>query len=121
MPNYHRRGGHFPGHLRDAFVDAVDAMHAAWPDPLTEKGRSEIANIRITIDDWPTGTERHYTLSQIFGMLWNCTDFMPGDLCRQIEGFIEDFDENIRCGTYASGSRALKRQVDGILRISGTA
>ena len=27
------RGGHFPGYLREAFENAVEAMHDAWPYP----------------------------------------------------------------------------------------
>ncbi len=99
-----RRGGHFPGHLRDAFVDAADAMREA-------DGRDALVRARVRIDDWRTGEERHYTLPQIFGMMWNCTDIMPSLLCNEIG----DINDAIRPGcTYAQGARALKREYESV-------
>ena len=109
------RGGHFPGHLREAFEQAVDEFHGFWPYPLTEKSRKGIADSRIAIDDWRFGIEQQFTLGETFGKLWNCTDIMPQDMC----ALIADFDETIRPGsTYARGARVLRREFDDIVRVS---
>jgi hypothetical protein len=87
-------GGHAPGHLRDAFVAAVDAFEA-WndgePEPIVEVGYRETP----------------ITISAVFGLLWNCSDIMPGWLCQQIE----DLMPHGRCSTYAQGVRLLKARI----------
>ena len=85
------RGGHAPGHLRDAFVDAVDA-YAAWktgePEPVVDLGG---ANIPV---------------SRVFGMLWCCTDVLPGHLADTVNDHLRG--ERLRRHTYAAAARALK-------------
>ncbi len=62
-PYYHpSRGGHAPGDLRDAFAEAVEA------------GRGD-PNQTVELRD------QTVTLARVAGLLWNCRDVMPGDLC----------------------------------------
>ncbi len=56
------RGGHAPGHLRDAFVESLYT-----DDP------------NIEVDD----TQR--SVEWLCGQLWNCSDIMPGEDCDSIE------------------------------------
>ena len=63
----------------------------------------------MVIDLWSDG-EREFTLSEIFGMFWNCTDTMPRLLCQ----LIGDFDVEMSGWTYACGARALQREVEAI-------
>jgi hypothetical protein len=63
------RGGHAPGDIRNAFVEAVDAWDA-WkagePEPMLE--------VR----------EQQLTIRQVCGLLWNCADCMPSHLYDQV-------------------------------------
>lgn len=56
-----RRGGHAPGHLREAFGE--------WADDTSQ------AVIAVGYD------ETEVPVSWLFGVLWNCSDIMPADLC----------------------------------------
>ncbi len=61
------RHGHAPGHIRSAFLDAVEA-YSGWndgdPEPCVE----------VEIHYEPRSTP----ISRVCGMLWNCTDIIPG-------------------------------------------
>jgi hypothetical protein len=82
------RGGHFPGHLRELFEEALDAYYG-WndgePEPtvVLEPNYEFIGN--------PGAEERNakkkdriLTISEVFGLLWNCTDILPGSCYDQI-------------------------------------
>jgi hypothetical protein len=73
-------GGHAPGDLRDAFHVAVDAVGEweAGPEPKVEL------------------RDKQVPVSRVFGLLWNCSDTLPGDE---------------RPGSYAAGARLLKALV----------
>jgi hypothetical protein len=60
-----RRGGHAPGHLREAFAAWVDA-----DQPET-----------VMVGDDETVMPARWLL----GILWNCTDTMPSNLCSQLD------------------------------------
>jgi hypothetical protein len=87
------RGGHAPGHLREAFCAAVDA-YAAWeaddPIPEVEVGYNEVP---MRIDD-------------VFGLMWNCTDVMPGILGQQI-GDLARLGHPA-WGSYGQGARLMR-------------
>jgi hypothetical protein len=72
------RGGHAPGHLREAFWEWAEADQA----------------VTVTVDE----TER--PVAWLFGQLWNCSDVMPGAGC-------DDLDLP-RGSTYAQAVRRLK-------------
>jgi transcriptional regulator with XRE-family HTH domain len=89
------RGGHAPGHLRDAFLqwlqDSLDRPDNA-PLPLT-----------VEVGD------REQPVSWLFGQLWNCTDALPRWEYDQINGWLESEGlETIDRQTYAAAVRALK-------------
>ena len=91
------RGGHAPSDLRDAFAEAVEASIArSDPDePLEIEVRNEVV-----------------TSKSVCGMLWNCTDMMPGHLCQAFED-VSGIDEPLTRGsTYAQGARTLKPLVE---------
>jgi hypothetical protein len=87
-----KRYRHYPGYLRDAFLEAVEA-YRDWgtgePEPSVEVSIHYEA-VKIPI-------------SKIFGKLWFCTDIMPGI----------DFDSleyvgiYLKSRTYAAAAHAL--------------
>ena len=90
----HKYVGHAPGHVRDMFLNAVDAFQR-W------NGKGPEPEVPFQIDYKP----HLISLSEACGLLWNCTDTMPGsylDLLRDALG-----GENVR-GTYAGCARAMR-------------
>jgi len=64
-----RSGGHAPGDVRDAFLEAVNEYansEAGSPEPVVEL------------------REQQVTLSKLCGLLWNCSDAMPGSGWNQV-------------------------------------
>ena len=93
MPNYRTgRGGHAPGHVRDAFLSAVEA-YTGWrgigPEPLVE--------FEVNYEPRPI------PISKVCGLVWNCSDILPGDAWNAL------IDHDIRPGrrTYAAAARAM--------------
>ena len=87
------RGGHAPGHLREAFgnaVEAYDAWRPGEPEPVVE------------IDG-----EQH-TVGKVFGLLWCCTDILPGHLVGMVN---DQLGDNLGLHTYAAAARALKAKL----------
>lgn len=96
------RGGHAPGDLRNAFLEAIEA-YGAWipkgPEPTVE------------VQDRPIG------LAALCGLLWNCSDIMPGSEQQQLEDALPQrcFGED-RAGslsTYARAARAMSAAIKG--------
>ena len=80
MRYYPSRGGHAPGHLRDAFLE--------W----TEEQEGDTVVVGLYEEEKP--------LAWILGQLWNCTDILPGDCCNDLD---------LPSGsTYARAVRAVK-------------
>jgi len=99
MARAYRRhnGGHFPGHLRDAFIEAV-AAYRAWESDEPEP----------TIAVEFGYVERQMTLTQVCGLLWNCTDILPSGEVSELEyRGIE-----LRTNTYAAAARAMKSAIE---------
>jgi hypothetical protein len=89
--NKTNRSGHFPGYLRDAFLEAIDG-YESWeivnePEPTIEVGYSG----------------ELMTVSEIFRKLWNCTDIMPGNDF----DYLANMDVYPKKRTYAAAARAL--------------
>ena len=57
------RGGHAPGHLREAFQ--------SWLNSDREE--------TVEID------EKTVPLHRLIGQLWNCTDILPGEYCQSLD------------------------------------
>ena len=81
------RGGHAPGDLRDVFLEAFDAYF-----------RGE--NVRVI-----EFRDQKMPLSRICGMLWNCTDFLPGTEANALR---DEIGDEKPIGTYAQAARAFK-------------
>ena len=84
--------GHAPGHVRDAFLDAVEAFtgwDAGEPEPRVD----------YEVDYEP----RPVPISRMCGLLWNCTDIIPWGAVRDLE------DVGVQVGrqTYAACARAM--------------
>jgi hypothetical protein len=81
------RGGHAPGHLRDAFEEwAYDTDSPSGDAALRQEVVMHNGHMR--------------TLDWLIGRLWNCTDIMPGSLCDQLD--------LLTGSTYAQGVRSVK-------------
>jgi hypothetical protein len=76
------RGGHAPGHLRDALLAAFDGI---WDD--LEEGTwwthldISFFSLRQQIQ-WETWSPRERAI-WLTGQLWNCCDILPGTACLQ--------------------------------------
>jgi hypothetical protein len=81
-----RRGGHAPGHLREAFDQWVEQSNAT----------SETVTVEIRHE------ETTKPIAWLWGKLWNCSDTMPGGLCGQLDMHVGS--------TYAQAVRALKAE-----------
>ncbi|WP_342150415.1 hypothetical protein [Methylorubrum sp. SB2] len=94
------RGGHAPGDLRNAFLEAIEA-YEAW-----EEGTDE-----PTVDV----RDRPVTLSRLCGLLWNCSDTMPGIEQRHLESLLParwiGEDRSGTLNTYAMAARALRGHI----------
>lgn len=89
-----RRGGHCPGHIRDAFLGALDAYRdwdgfGAEPDIIVELGNEP----------------QPVPISTVAKAVWNCSDILPGAAIDVLEdaGLIGAMSRR----TYASAARAL--------------
>lgn len=89
------KGGHAPNHIRDAFLEILDRMEDREPgEPVPS----------VEIGD------REMSISDVCGLLWNCTDVLPGGARDAIEEMLYERGEDQRLRvTYAAGARALKR------------
>ena len=86
------RGGHAPGHLRDAFV--------GWLDEPT----------RTEVEVGWDGERR--TVSWLLGQLWNCTDILPSIVREQVNCLLYGEPDDFR-NTYAAAVRRLKAELFG--------
>ena len=89
-------GGHSPGHVRNAFLSAVEA-YTDWngigPEPMVE----------VEVNYEP----HLMPISKVCGLVWNCTDCLP-------RGVWDDLvDQDITPGrsTYAAAARAMLSQL----------
>ena len=87
MPFQPERGGHAPGHLREAFVEWLD-------DP---------EQTEVVVG----GNEEQRPLSWLIGQLWNCTDILPSDVREQVNNLLTGEPDGFR-NTYAAAVRRLK-------------
>ena len=101
------RGGHAPGHLRDAFERATDLK--IW-EPICNWYENLGNDDAICFYDpnkqawWDNLTLRDRGL-WLIGQLWNCTDIMPRTLCGVLD--------LSTASTYAIGVRKLRAGMKG--------
>jgi hypothetical protein len=101
MPKFYyhgrRKGGHAPGHIRDAFGDAMFAF-MDWDRKTPEP------TVDVEIHHEP----RKMTISQVCGLVWNCSDILPG---RFIDWIAEACGLERMRNTYAAAARAIHKAV----------
>jgi hypothetical protein len=94
----HGSGGHAPGHIRDMFLEAVEAFRE-WdgdgPEPTVE--------LEVNYELQPIA------LSDACGILWNCPDILPGDAFNTLTG---DCELELQRRTYAAAARAMKAALE---------
>jgi len=77
------RGGHAPGHLRDALLECLDAGSSnPWYQALAD---DEVLWFRNEPDqeEWSALDLKQRAL-WLIGQLWNCTDVLPGEYCEDL-------------------------------------
>jgi hypothetical protein len=90
------RTGHAPGHVRETFENAIYVFHD-WDDGPEPTVEYEVHYV-----------PRQITLSQACGLLWNCTDIMPGHLFDWVSEAIEASGHPTpQRRTYAAVARAM--------------
>jgi hypothetical protein len=95
---YHRHnGGHYPGHLRDAFIEAIEA-YRNW----------ESGTLEPTVEVEFGYVPRQMTLTQVCGLMWNCTDVLPSIEVSELERCSIE----VRMNTYAAAARAMKSAIE---------
>lgn len=92
MARVYAKSGHAPGHVRGAFLDAVEKI-ADWDGVGSEPVVEFEVNFEVC----------QITVGQACHLVSRCTDALPSDVCRLLEEF------GMRNGTYAAGAKALLR------------
>lgn len=87
---------HYPGHLRDAFHEALWAYQF---DDDTELGADLFWNESLQRRWLAMGAEER--LMWIAGKLWHCTDIMPSETCQALE--------MLAGSTYAQACRRIRQ------------
>jgi hypothetical protein len=96
------RGGHAPGHLRDAVLTALNdhwdhSEEGTWWTHLDIRFFSSRQQIQ-----WETWTPKERAI-WLAGQLWNCRDILPGSVCA-LAGFPQG-------STYAQLVRQLRSDI----------
>jgi transcriptional regulator with XRE-family HTH domain len=93
------RGGHAPGHLRDAFLEWLqESIHSPPGEPLPTM---------VEVSDEPR------PIAWLFGQLWNCSDILPRQDFESVnEILVSENAPAIDRQTYAAAVRALKPLVN---------
>lgn len=87
------RGGHAPGHIRDAFLEWLDdggpfeCEHDSKGNPIFIDAEGE-----------------SHSIPRLIGLLWNCSDIMPGSYCATL-----DLSQG---STYARGVRMIRAEYE---------
>ena len=112
----HPLGGHFPGHLRELFEEALEA-YTQWNEGEPEP--TVLLEPKYEFEGNPGAAERNalkkdrlLTISEVFGLLWNCTDILPGSCYEQIHDNAR-YEEGPQMRTYAAAARYLFREIRG--------
>ena len=96
-----RKSGHEPDHIRQTFLDAVDA-YEQWetgePEPTVGYRESYFGN------------ETQITISRACGVVWSCSDILPKGAVDSLENCGIEISRH----TYASAARALKSAIKNV-------
>jgi hypothetical protein len=94
MPKF--RNGHAAGHVREAACDAFQA----WMD---WDGKSPEPTVEYEIDFVP----HRISISRACGLVWNCTDIVPGIVFNDLQSELEAVEQAIRRQTYGACAQAI--------------
>lgn len=102
MGNYEngRNGGSLPLYIREVFHSAVEGF-VYWHFYTAP----ESPELTVCLDD----EHGEITLSQVCGLVWNCTNYLPTELMLRIEWIT---GEQMRGSTYACAARRLLRLIN---------
>lgn len=104
------RGGHAPGHLRDALLACFEDPDSAapWWETLGDTDALSFYDPAKQAA-WETKSTKERA-RWLTGQLWNCSDILPGDVVTQLLELAERSNDpplpNI--GTYATAARFLR-------------
>ncbi len=94
------RNGHAPGHVRDTALEAFEAW-IAWDDTGPEP----------TVEYEVGYAPRRISLSQAMGLVWNCTDIVPGSVFDMLQDVaqcrLHSAEPVIKQRTFAACARAI--------------
>ena len=94
-----RRHGHLPGHIRDTFLQAIEAYGEL---PEGRKLPRVLHQVRYR--------DRTVSIDEACGLVWSCTDVMPDSELRNLGDWgVMDYPPATR--TYAAAARALLADV----------
>jgi hypothetical protein len=89
------RYGHAPGHVRDTFISAIEAF-IGW------NGEGEEPTVEFEVNYVP----RQISLTKACGLVWNCTDIMPGTYFDWLADYVD-----AKRRTYAACARAMMHEL----------
>jgi hypothetical protein len=92
--------GHLPGHLRDCFLTAIVDFYQWWK----RDDRSPPPNVTLEVHCEP----HEISLERACGLLWFCTDALPGFEFEIVEEIAEYHAFPFQVGTYAAAARVIK-------------
>ena len=95
-----RRYGHLPGHVRDSFLQAIESYEATGPAEKPPRIPFEVKY-----------RDRTISVAQACGLVWRCTDAMPGMV---FDGLCGILDEPPKRRTYAAAAKALLVQMKAL-------
>jgi hypothetical protein len=82
--------GHFPEHIRDTFLEAVDAFRA-WDG----EGDEPVVTLEVDFE------QRQIPISMAARLVWNCTDILPDWAFDELE------ELGLRGRTYARAAQTM--------------
>jgi hypothetical protein len=104
------KSGHLGGHLRELFMEAVEAWknwNTGEPEPTV------VLEPNYEFEGNPGAIARNakkkpctLTVSQVCGLLWNCTDILPGSDFQDLQDKLD-----LKRRTYAAAARAIKQAI----------
>jgi hypothetical protein len=98
------RNGHAPGHVREMASEAFEA----W---LDWDGKGPEPTVEFEINYVP----HRISLSRALGMVWNCTDIVPGSLFDGVQEAAQfqlySFEPVIKSCTYAACARFILENI----------
>ena len=93
-----RRSGHAPGHIRDTFLEAIEAY-----DGWYRSGGGQLPTVTREIRYEP----HQISLTEACGLVWNCTDLLSGHAFDTMTDICEEQDVPLRRRTYAAAAEAM--------------